>query len=302
MLLVGTTDHLEDLDRQLSLAEDVRVVAVARQVPPPGGVRPPVYALVDGRRIVRVEGDGVEPVARLDEATGQSLAADPRVLVVGVAGAGLVTVDPEAGTAEPVTAFSSLEGRDEWGNPAAPTPDLRSLAVTESGAWLVNVHVGGVWRSTDRGLTWTNVVAPEADVHEVSAGNGGTVVAAAAGGLGWSTDDGVTWEWTDDGLHAAYCRAVAVDGSTVFVTASTGPSTSDGRLYRGLVGERLEPCVSGVPASFPFNLDTGCVDARHGQAALGARDGRVFRSGDGGETFEQVTERVGGQVRVVRFG
>ncbi len=33
-------------------------------------------------------------------------------------------------------------------------------------------------------------MAPEADVHEVAAGSGGTVVAAAAVGPGWSTDDG----------------------------------------------------------------------------------------------------------------
>lgn len=299
MLLVGTTDHLEDLDRQLSLAEDVHVTAIARETL--DGVSPSMYVLLDGERIVRVDGNGVDPVARLEEAAGQSLAADRGVLVVGLTGARLVTADPATGTVDPVTAFAGVPGRNEWENPAAPTPDLRSVTVTDSGAWLVNVHVGGVWRSPDRGASWTNVVPADADVHEVVAGSAGRVVAAAAGGVGWSTDDGVTWEWTAQGLHAPYCRAAAIDADAVFVTASTGPSTSDGRLYRGALGGPMEPCAHGVPESFPFNLDTGSIDARHGHAALGARDGRVFRSSDGGETFEQVTERVGGHVTVVRF-
>jgi hypothetical protein len=300
LLLVGTSDHLEDLDRQLSLAEDVQVTAIAGQaVPAPG---PVLYALLDRKRIVRVQGNGVEPVASLEEPAGQSMAADGRDIVVGLTDARLVTVDPLQGTIDPVTAFAGVDGREEWENPAAPTPDLRSAAITDSGAWLVNVHVGGVWRSTDRGATWVNVVTPEADVHEVAAGAGGRLVAAAAGGVGWSVDDGVTWEWTDRGLHSPYCRAAAIDGDTFFVTASTGPVTSDGRLYRGSIGGALEPCANGVPESFPFNLDTGSVDARHGQVALGVRDGRVYRSSDGGDAFEQVTERVGGRIAVLRFG
>lgn len=300
MLLVGTSDHLEDLDRQLSLAEDVAVTAIARE--PACGLSRRVHVLLDDRRIVQVGENGVVPVGALEAPDGQCLAADGRTLLVGLTGARLITVDPVRGTVDPVPAFASVDGRAEWENPAGPTPDLRSAACTESGAWLVNVHVGGVWRSTDRGATWINVVAPDADVHEVCAGSGGRVVAAAAGGMGWSTDDGATWDWTDAGLHAAYCRAVAIDGDSVFVTASTGPSTEDGRLYRGPLGGPMEPCATGLPGSFPFNLDTGSLDARHGQVALGARDGRIFRSSDGGQSFEQVTERVGGRVRTVRFG
>lgn len=299
MLLVGTTDHLEDVDRQFSLAEDVHVTAVAREAG--GGVSPQVFALLDGRRVVRVERNGVEPLAVLDRPDGQSLAAEGRAILIGLCDARLATADPVGGTVEPVTAFGEVDGREAWENPAGPTPDLRSATITDSGTWLVNVHVGGVWRSTDQGATWANVVASEADVHEVVAGNGGTVVVAAAGGVGWSTDDGASWEWTDNGLHAAYCRAAAFDGGTIFVTASTGPSTNDGRLYRGPLGGPMEPCTNGVAESFPFNLDTGCVDAKDGHVALGARDGRVFRSSDGGSSFELVTERVGGRVSVVRF-
>jgi hypothetical protein len=298
VLLVGTTDHLEDLDRQFTLAEDVQVTAIAGGTPT--GYDGAVYALLDGERVVRVGEFDVAPVARLEAAEGQSMAADGGMLVVGLQRARLVRVDPSSGSVSALRAFESLEGRETWENPAGPTPDLRSLAMSDSGAWLANVHVGGVWRSTDRGATWANVIPPESDVHEVAAGRDGRVVAAAAVGVGWSTDDGVSWDWTSDGLHARYCRAVAIDGRTVYVTASTGPTTDDGRLYRGPLGGPFEPCAGGLPESFAFNLDTGSVAARDGQVALGARDGRVWRSADAGDTFGLVTERVG-RVRVLRF-
>jgi hypothetical protein len=300
VLLLGTTDHLEDLDRQLTIAEDVSVGAIA--VVPVGAGASGAYALVDGNRIVRIEEYGVTPVAQLAPERGQSLAATTAsTLLVGLEGAHLAQLTLFEGAVSAITSFDEVPGRRDWENPAGETCDLRSIAVTKSGAWLANVHVGGVWRSADAGETWTGVVPPEDDVHEIVAGATGVVVAAAARGFGWSIDDGLTWQWTTDGLHAPYCRAAALSEGTAYVTASTGPSTRDGRLYRGKVGERLEPCRGGLPVSFPYNLDTGCLAADRDEVAVGTRDGQVWRSGDGGQSFDMVTERVG-HVRVLRFG
>jgi photosystem II stability/assembly factor-like uncharacterized protein len=162
------------------------------------------------------------------------------------------------------------------------------------------VHVGGLWRSEDQGQSWRNVVPPESDVHEVVTGADGLVVVAAAIGFGWSKNGGDTWQWTTDGLHDTYARAVGIDGDTAFVTASTGPETNDGRLYRGRLGETFEACSGGLPESFPFNLDTGCIAAANGQVALGTRNGRVFRSRDAGVTWEVAAEGMR-PVKVVRF-
>ncbi|MGH9081875.1 MAG: hypothetical protein ACRDY3_00230 [Acidimicrobiales bacterium] len=302
MLIVGTAEHLEDLDRQYTLAEDVSVTALAvgGSGSPPPGAGLAVHALLDGSRVARVEEYELAPVAALPGPDGQSMAAAGGRLLVGLGGAHLLVVDPGRGGTEPVAPFDAVEGRRSWENPAGPSPDLRSVAVSPAGSWLVNVHVGGIWRSTDGGGSWTNVVAPEIDVHEVVVGDGGRVAAAAARGLGWSADDGLTWEWSVEGLHAGYARAVALDGDMVYVTASSGPRSTDGRLYRGRLGEPLEPCGGGLPPSFPFNLDTGCLAARAGQVALGTPDGLVYRSSDGGSTFERVTERLA-PVRVLRF-
>lgn len=297
MLLLGTADHLEDLDRQLTIAEDVSVAAIA--VSPSGGAES-AYALLDGDRVARVEEYELAPIASVGPAKGQSLAAIEGGLLVGLENAQLAELSFLGTELSPIESFGMLPGRSRWRNPAGRQPDLRSIVVTGSGTWLVGVHVGGVWRSADAGTTWTNVVSADDDVHELCAGQGG-IVAAAARGFGWSLDDGVTWQWTTDGLHARYCRAAAVDGDIAYVAASTGPSTDDGRLFRAPLGSAFEPCRGGLPERFPYNLDSGSLAACRGEAAIGTPDGQVWRSHDGGETFAMVTERVG-RVRVLRFG
>jgi len=60
---------------------------------------------------------------------------------------------------------------------------------------LANVHVGGIPRSVDGGVTWQPTIDIDSDVHEVRAHpkRRGTVVAAAAVGLCTSSDGGATW-------------------------------------------------------------------------------------------------------------
>jgi hypothetical protein len=306
MLIVGTTAHLEDLDRSYTYAEDVSVTALAvgSFTGGVGSLLPssphPVWSLLDRERIVQLEEFDITPLVRLPTATAQSLAVSSGgSLVVGTEGAHLLTVTSDGVVGE-LASFDAVPGRDEWQNPAGPVPDLRSIAVSSADVWFASVHVGGVWRSKDRGESWQNVIPPEADVHEVVAGDSGCVAVAAAIGFGWSEDVGDTWQWTTDGLHAGYARAVALDGDTAFVTASTGPETTDGRLYRCHLGESLVPCSGGLPDSFPFNLDSGSIAASAGQVALGTRNGRVFRSGDSGSTWSLAAERMR-PVRVLRF-
>jgi hypothetical protein len=306
VLIVGTTSHLEDLDRSYTYAQDVSVTALAvgSLDGGAGSLLPsasrPVWSLLDQDRIVRLEEFDVDPLVRLPAATAQSMAAATEGrLVLGLEGAQLLTISPDGVVGE-LSSFNTVEGRDAWRNPAATSPELRSIAVSSTGVWFVNVHVGGVWRSDDSGQSWRNVIPPESDVHEVVTGDGGRVAVAAAIGFGWSEDAGDTWHWTTEGLHASYSRAVALDGDTAFVSASTGPETTDGRLYRCRLGDSLEPCAGGLPASFPFNLDTGSVAASAGQVALGTRNGRVFRSSDSGSTWEVAAEGMR-RVSVLRF-
>ncbi|MHB1988119.1 MAG: WD40/YVTN/BNR-like repeat-containing protein [Acidimicrobiales bacterium] len=298
MLIVGTATHLEDLDRSYTLAEDVFVTAIASA--PPGGASERAWALLDGERIDGLTDVDLAPVLRLPSPGAQRMAAtSDAMLLVGLGGAHLLTVGA-GGEVSPLSSFDSVEGRDDWVNPAGPTPDLQSLAISDKDSWFVAVHVGGVWRSEDRGASWTNVLPPDTDVHEVVTGPNAVIAVAAAGGLGWSTDNGDSWHWTTEGLHAPYARAVALDGDTAFVTASSGPGSSDGRLYRGRLGAGLEQCSGGLPEAFPFNLESGTLTASGGHVAVGTRDGRVFCSPDAGSSWELAAQEMS-RVTVLRY-
>jgi len=151
------------------------------------------------------------------------------------------------------------------------------------------VHVGGVLKSEDGGASWHPTLDIEQDVHQVLApdGRGGRVLVAAAAGFGRSDDGGETWRWDNAGLHAHYCRAVALAGDTVLVSASAGHHGRRAAVYRRRLegAGPFERCREGLPEWFPDNVDTGCLAARGDAAAIGSEDGCVFLSHDAGRSF-----------------
>jgi len=293
MLLIGTCDGVRDLDSGSRFVDGREVTALA-----PGGADG-WYALLDRRSVVLVDerGGKTVPAAELPEPDGQSLAVLPDgTVVVGRTGARLATVGLD-GQVRDVPAFEAISGRDDWENPANATPDTRTMAAGPK-RWWVNVHVGGVWWSDDGGHTWHGAVEPEADVHEVRADGDGRVVVAAAVGFGWS-EDGESWSWTTNGLHACYLRAVALDGDTVYVSASDGPWTSNAAVYRSRLGSDFVRCEVGLPDKFDDNVDSGHLDAAGGRVALGFED-QVYVSDDNGETWRLEAE-LPQPVTAVRF-
>jgi hypothetical protein len=276
MLLVGTKTGLLDLDTGHSLVQGHGVTALA---PGPRAW----HALLDRRVVIRLDDAEVTTVGELPADDGQSLAvlADGTV-VVGRTGARLALVGADV---EGVSAFEQVPDRDDWENPAGPTPDTRSMASSDADLW-VNVHVGGLWHSRDRGASWQGVVEPDADIHEVRAANGSVVVAAAVG-FGWSEDGGSSWSWSTEGLHASYLRAACIDGGTAYVSASDGPFTERGAVYRAQLGSSFVRCEEGLPKWFPDNVDTGHLDAVGSRAVIGfGRD--VHVSEDDGESWTAV--------------
>jgi hypothetical protein len=294
MLLVGTTHGLHDLDAGEKLVDGMAVTALA-----PGGVAG-WYGLLDRQFVVQLDedvGDTV-PAGELPEPDGQSLAVLPDGTVVVGRTAARLTIVGLHGEVRDVPAFQAVPGRDDWENPANPTPDTRTMAVGLK-RWWVNVHVGGVWWSEDAGETWHNAVEPGADVHEVRTGIDGRVAVAAAIGFGWNADDGEPWCWTTDGLHGHYLRAVALDTDTAFVSASDGPFTKRGAVYRSRLGSSFVRCEAGLPYRFDGNVDSGHLDAAGGRVALGFGD-HVYTSEDKGQTW-RVAAILPEQVTAVRF-
>jgi len=273
LLLVGTEDGLWQDDRRLL---NGHVVALA-----PAGTGDWV-AVADGR-LARGVGADVE----LPGPAPTCVAAVDGAAVVGTAEAHLVRVDGR--DARTIGSFDTAEGRSAWYTPWGGPPDTRSLAVAADGTLYVNVHVGGIVRTDDGGETWRPTIDVDSDVHQVVVA-GGRVVAATAYGLAMSADRGATWEFTEDGLHGAYARAVAVAGEWLVMSASTGPFTDRSAVYR-----RPLAAAAGVPFErctdwFTENVDTGhLAAARDGRSVvLAAPDGRLYCSSDAGGSWERL--------------
>jgi hypothetical protein len=289
MLLVGTTLGLLDLDTGHGLVDGRSVTALA---PGPGGW----HALLDRHVVIRLDDGEVMNVGKLPADDGQSLAVlGDGTVSVGRTGARLAIVGSQV---EDVSSFEQVPDRDHWKNPANATPDTRSMATSGDHLW-VNVHVGGLWHSGDRGGSWQGVIEPGADIHEVRAENGSVVVAAAVG-FGWSSDSGKSWSWNTEGLHDCYLRAVCIDGETAYVSASDGPFTKRGAVYRAQLGSAaFVRCERGLPEWFPGNVDTAHLDSAGGRAAIGFGE-EVHVSEDGGASWH--AHEVPGVITAVRLG
>ena len=203
--------------------------------------------------------------------------------------------------AEAVTPFDEVEGRDGWYTPWGGPPDTRSMANWDEDIY-VNVHVGGIPHTDDRGATWRPTIDVDADVHQVTTTEQ-LVIAACAGGVAVSNDRGDSWIARDDGLDTRYSRGVAVCGDVLLASASRGPRGGGAAVYRGAIGREgtFERCREGLPESFEGNIDTFRLDAlRLGTvAAFGTEDGRVFVSHDAGATWSLLAEGLGDLRRVL---
>jgi hypothetical protein len=287
-ILVGTEsglwglrgDALEPVDQFTART----VTALARS-------GPETWAIVDGRALWHSAGRHWSERAKLDGQPATCLALTPTGPLIGTAQAHLRRFAGEA--LEPIESFETVVGREAlhtpWGDPA----DVRSIAVGLDGAIYVNVHVGGVVRSRDAGLTWTPTLDIDVDVHQVIAHpeRPDHVLVAAYDGFGISRDGGDSWQFITEGMHAHYARAVTVSGDTVLVSASTGPRGRKATLYRKPLDGSTEfaRCKEGLPW-FDDNIDTGCLAADGSLVVFGTDDGRVFRSLDGGAHFGLVTK------------
>jgi hypothetical protein len=257
----------------LALADDVR------------------YAVAKPATIVLDDGEGWREFASVRDVRANCLIPARTGLFVGTSEAHLLK--EEGGRFLSLDTFESAPGRDEWFTPWGGPPDVRSLAEDERGTLYSNVHVGGILRSEDGGSTWAATIDIRSDVHEVTTA-AEKILAATAWGLATSLDEGASWEFDDQGLHATYARAVAVAGDVVVMSASSGPRGDASALYRRPLNEPGAFMRSGgeLPEWFPDNIDTGCLSALDESVAFGTQGGELFLSDDSGETFTRVAENI----------
>ena len=302
-LLIGTRDGLFGFEDGAGPLPDPALGprdVTALSVGPGGEVR----ALVDRRSIVGRDGSGAWPeLARSDELAMDCLLSTPAGVLAGTDEAHVLRLgDDGAFTRD--EAFDAVEGRDEWYTPWGGPPAVRTMALDLAGRIHANVHVGGIPRSVDGGVSWAPTIEIDADVHQVIAhpARADVVLAAGAVGLAISEDAGASWRVEREGLHSSYARAVAVTGETILLTAATGPHGGRGAVYRTTIdGGAFAKCEDGLPEWFDGNIDSGWLVAEGASVAFGTSDGDVFVSEDEGVTWGRAAEGLP-QVRVLAFG
>jgi hypothetical protein len=243
-----------------------------------------LWAAVDGSELWRANGEEWRHIADLADHRVACIAATRADVYVGSSEARLFRV--AGGGLEPIAAFDEAEGRSTWYQPWGGPPETRSMSEWDDDLY-VNVHVGGILRTDDRGEHWTPTIDIDADVHQVATAEG-LVLAACAGGLAVSEDRGSTWTFRADGLEAPYSRTVTVCGDAVLVSASRGPRGGRSAVYRGaLANGGFERCRAGLPEWFDDNVDSSCLDALPDGsfAAFGTSDGQLFGSQDAGASW-----------------
>lgn len=277
-VLLATARGLRGLDGAPVALEDRSVTALAAR---DGGW----VVVVDRRTVVddagRLQADAPSsPVTCVTRYGSGALA--------GTDDAGLVHADGVH--AEHVAGFADAEGRAAWYTPWGGPPSTRSLTVSADGTPYVNVHVGGILRSRDGGRTWQQTIDIDVDVHQVVADPSGALLAACGvGGLAVSRDGGESWRFDTAGLHASYCRAVAVAGDMVLISAALGPRSGRAAVYRRPLDDdrEFERCTAGLPSWFDDNIDTHHLACRDDVAAFASADGRIFVSRTAGASWDE---------------
>lgn len=274
-LLIGTTAGAFRLDNPDPLIAQTRINHIARSERG--------WWAVDGKARVHHEGQVIASLP--DDAKALCIQPTPDTIWVGSDEGRLFGLD--RGEIAEDEFFANAPGREAWYTPWGAPADVRSMAVDADHTLYINVHVGGILRYDNTGIVPTLDI--DADVHQVAAHptQKGAVFAATALGLA-QAHNGHDFDFRTEGLHASYCRAVAVLEDRILISASTGPSTSKGRLYRGELWEGpLEPVTSGLPDWFGDNLNTHCI-ASIDEGVFVGLEGTIWWSDDGGGTWEEI--------------
>ena len=193
-------------------------------------------------------------------------------------------------------ALQEIPSKPRWSFPPRPwTSHVRWLAPSPHDAelLLVGIELGGVMRTTDGGLTFSDHrPGAQLDCHCLAwhPTEPGRAYQVAGGGAAWSADGGETWEPADAGRDRNYCWALAVDPEDPdrwWCSASTGPRAAHGgreaeaRIYRW-EDDTWQP-LTDLLRAMPYALL-----ARGGVLYAGYNDGQLKASEDAGETWEDV--------------
>jgi hypothetical protein len=243
-------------------------------------------------------GDSWEPVELPEpDVFSVAISAADGALYVGTEPSRLFVC--RAGRWEELEALQGIPSRERWSFPPRPwTHHVRWIAPDPRHAdrLLVGIELGGVMYSDDGGATFCDHrPGAKLDAHCLAwhPRVEGRAYQAAGDGAAWSRDGGRTFEAADAGRDLGYCWGLAVDADDPecwYVSAASGPYAAHsgirarGRLY----------CWHGAWRALALPADTMpyVLAAADGELIAGLADGRVLRSGDRGQSWDELGVRL----------
>ena len=211
------------------------------------------------------------------------------------------------GTPTPVAMFRSTDAGETWERRPMEVvdecpignPQMTGIAIdpiNPDNVW-AGIEVDGLRHSSDGGVTWTRAGQdiPNLDVHNVavSAGPPKTVIVVVNNDIFTSDDDGATW--SNVGIKTAfpytYPRGIAVhpgDPNTIFVTIGDTTPGRIGTVMRSRdTGKNWESLtLSAQPNSAMWVVNVPTFNTH--MAFAGSRYGHLFRSDDGGDSWNKL--------------
>lgn len=129
-----------------------------------------------------------------------------------------------AGT--PLGVFRSMDAMQSWIPSGLTNNPVRCFAQDENGDALAGTDWGGIYRSTDDGITWTlmNGGMNSAGISNIVVSKSGTIAFTTTDGKLWTTQDhGATWNLGNCPLNHSGFRLLAADSiGNLYVTDSLG--------------------------------------------------------------------------------
>jgi photosystem II stability/assembly factor-like uncharacterized protein len=203
---------------------------------------------------------------------------------------------------EELAALQEIPSRPTWSFPPRPwTSHVRWIAPSPHDAEvvLVGIELGGLMRTDDGGASFSDH-RPDAarDVHCLAwhPAAGGRAYEAGGDGAAWSRDGGASWQKADAGRTRRYSWALAVDRydpERWFVSAARGPYKAHGSGPSDSAVYRWEGDGPWQEIYGPLDSHVYALASVDGRLFAGLGDGTLLQSDDGGDSWDDLGERIG---------
>ncbi len=233
---------------------------------------------------------GILPRSVLDLAINPS---DPNTLYVTTHIYGAYKSTNGGTTWVEMAGFPDIGGYDIEVDPVTPSTLYACGLGGSVPAWCMKpsgytfTDTAGVYKSTDSGATWTQMLATSNECRAVRLHPSNHLVVFAAAmddGLQVSTDGGATWMPYNTGLDTQVLTSCAVAGERIYV-GTQGCGVYAGDIDTNDWSITWQPSRSNKPVPFVYSLEIRVDPSDSSRIFVGANPGGLYRSDDNGGTF-----------------